>query len=271
MWLAWQYGFVLAALFFAASRFLPESRHGLRALAREASIVATLYGLWMFAARLSLLGIDDAVTRAEWIFETQSSIGLPSELTLQNWVRNSSVGTQAANIYYAGMHVPTMGIFLIWLFLRHRESYPAWRNTLALTTGISLVIQLIPVAPPRLTPATGLVDTGLEYGQSVYSALGYESAGQYQAMPSIHVAWAAVVGLAVWRVSSSRWRWVGPAHFAITCFVVVVTGHHFWLDGIVACAVVVITHVAAVAVRDMRGERRAGAPQHSADELSVPP
>ena len=58
-------------------------------------------------------------------------------------------------------------------------------------------------------------------------------------MPSIHVAWAALIGWAVWVVSPSKWRWVGPAHFAITFVVVAVTGNHFWLDGIVAMAILV--------------------------------
>ena len=150
-----------------------------------------------------------------------------------------SLTTQAANIYYAAAHVAAMGVFLLWSFLRHREAYPAWRNTLALVTGACLIIQLVPVAPPRLTEETGMIDTGLAYGQSVYGVLGRGIAGQLQAMPSIHVAWAALIGWAVWVVSPSKWRWIGPAHFAITFLVVAVTGNHFWLDGIVAIALLI--------------------------------
>lgn len=234
---------------FVRGEWAPKvNRPALAAVVREAGLVALLYALWIFAARLSVLGIDDAISRAEWIVGFQESLFLPSELTLQNWVRQSSFWTQAANLYYAGVHVPIMGVLLIWLFARHRDAYPAWRNTLALTTGASLLLQLIPVAPPRLTPSTGLVDTGLEYGQSLYAALGYDDAGQFQAMPSIHVAWAALIGWAVWRVSKSRWRWVGPAHLAITVLVVTVTGHHFWLDGIVACIVLVVARPLGVAI-----------------------
>lgn len=235
MWLPWEYGLALAGAFFAISWWLSDSRPGLAALAREASIVSVLYSLWIFAGQLSVLGIDDAIARGEWLWELERSLFLPNELTLQNWVRESSFWTQVSNIYYAGMHVPTMGVFLIWLFVRHRDKYPTWRNALALTTGACLLIQLVPLAPPRLTEATGHGrHPALEYGQSVYAALGYQDAGQYQAMPSIHVAWAAVVGWAVWRASTSRWRWVGPAHFVITFWVVAITGHHYWLDGIVA-------------------------------------
>lgn len=233
----WEYGLAVAGMFFASSWWLSDSRPRLAAVAREASLVAVLYSLWQLAGALSVLGIDDAIARAEWIWNFERAIFLPNELTLQNWVRPSSFWTQVSNLYYAGVHVPAMGIFLVWLFLRHRDQYPEWRNTLALTTGASLLIQLIPVAPPRLTETTGMIDTGVEYGQSVYAALGYEVAGQYQALPSIHVAWAAIVGWAVWRVSTSRWRWIGPAHFAITFVVVAITGNHFWLDGILAMVI----------------------------------
>ena len=123
-----------------------------------------------------------------------------------------------------------MGLFIVWLFARHRDAYPAWRNSLAMVTGVSLIIQLIPVAPPRLTDETQMIDTGIAYGQSLYGVLGRGIAGQLQAMPSIHVAWAALIGWAVWEVSSSRLRVLGPLHFAITFVVVAVTGNHYWLD-----------------------------------------
>ena len=132
-----------------------------------------------------------------------------------------------------------MGVFLVWAFLRHNDRYRPWRNTLALVTGMCLVIQLVPVAPPRLTDETGMIDTGLAYGQSVYGTLGRGIAGQLQAMPSIHVAWAALIGWAAWEISDSRWRWIGPVHFALTFIVVAVTGNHYWLDGIVAMVLLV--------------------------------
>jgi len=236
MWLPWEYGFALAATFFVLSRTM---RGGVVPIFREASIVAVLYGLWQLAGQVSLLSIDNALSRGAALWDLERSLGLPNELTLQQWMVPHSLTTQAANIYYAGMHVAAMGVFLVWLFIRHRHAYPQWRNALALVTGACLLIQLIPVAPPRLTDETQMIDTGLAYGQSVYGALGRGIAGQLQALPSIHVAWAALIGWAVWRVSTSSWRWVGPAHFLITFIVVAVTGNHYWLDGLAAMALLV--------------------------------
>jgi len=79
----------------------------------------------------------------------------------------------------------------------------------------------------------GIVDTGAVYGQSVYATMGSTFAGQLQAMPSLHVGWAVVIGIAAMQVSASPWRWLGMAHAALASWVVVVTGNHYWLDGIV--------------------------------------
>ena len=68
-------------------------------------------------------------------------------------------------------------------------------------------------------------------------------------MPSVHVAWAVLVGYYTWRISPSRWRWIGPAHSVLTIFVVVVTGNHWWLDGIVAVAILAICAWAVYGVR----------------------
>ncbi len=131
------------------------------------------------------------------------------------------------------MHFAALGVLLLWLFARHRRRYPEVRTVLVLLTAGSLLIQLVPVAPPRLLP--GYVDTATRYGQSVYGVAGL-SVDQLGAMPSVHVGWALLVGWAVVRVSPSRYRWWVLAHPVLTVFVVVATANHFWLDGIVAAA-----------------------------------
>ena len=109
---------------------------------------------------------------------------------------------------------------------------------LVLLTAGWLAIQLIPVAPPRLLPQLGYVDTAARYGQSVYNISGI-SVDQLSAMPSVHVGWALLVGWAVITVSRSRYRWWVLIHPALTVFVVVATANHFWLDGIVAAGLLV--------------------------------
>jgi hypothetical protein len=71
-------------------------------------------------------------------------------------------------------------------------------------------------------------------------------------MPSVHVAWALLVALAVVRISTSPWRWLALVHPAMTCFVIVATANHFWLDGVLAIVVLAVCELALRAVRTLR-------------------
>lgn len=205
-------------------------------LAWEAAIVFALYTLWQKGGDMGVTHVDGAANHALWIWRVERDVHLPSERSLQSLVLPHPHLVQALNAFYATVHVPALVIFLVWMFLRHPESYRRWRNVGALVTGAALAIQLIPVAPPRLMPQLGFVDTALRYGQSVYGAGGIRNAPQLAAMPSVHVGWAVFVAVAVISVSPSRWRWLVLAHPAVTVFAVVATANHWWLDGIVAAA-----------------------------------
>lgn len=222
----------------AALTLAPPGRwRSLAPFARETTMIAGLYSLWQLAGTLSVLGTDGAFARARWIERTERTLHLPSEASLQHaTTAKSSALAQVANLYYATMHFGVLFVFLLWLFLRHRDRYRSVRRVLAFTTLVCLLIQLIPVAPPRLLPAAGYVDTARQYGQSVYGLSGF-SADQLSAMPSVHVAWAVLVGWVTVTVGRGPGRWLGPLHAVVTIMVVVVTANHFWADGIVAVAV----------------------------------
>jgi hypothetical protein len=214
----------------------------------EAAIIGVLYAMWQRAGQLSLLGTSGAMKRSEWIMNFEHDVLLPSERDVQTLILGHPLLVQGANLYYATMHFTTMLVFLIWLFIRHRERYRPVRTTMALTTLTCLVIQLLPVAPPRMLP--GFVDTAHRYGQSVYD--NGLAADQLSAMPSVHVAWAVVVGWYTMRISTSRLRWLAVGHAAITVFVVVATANHWWLDGIVAT----IALIACAWARQLTGKAR---------------
>jgi hypothetical protein len=82
-------------------------------------------------------------------------------------------------------------------------------------------------------------------------------ADELSAMPSVHVAWAAFVGFYLWRLAGKGWRWLGPVHLVLTVLVVVVTGNHWWLDGIVAGALLVASAWAVSGIRAAWRRRRA--------------
>jgi hypothetical protein len=242
MWPAWNHT-AIAAVFVGAYAVATRrvTRKGwelLHALARELTIVLILYSIWQYVESLSLSEFGNAFANGRWIWRFERAWHLPGELALQHQMIQSRLLTQAADLFYATVHAPALGLFLIWLWFRHRDQYPRIRNNLALVTGACLVIQLIPVAPPRMFPEFGFIDTLARFGPiSVYGSVGHGGlSDQIGAMPSIHCAWALLVGLGVVTVSTSRWRWLFLAHPIITFLVVAATGNHWWLDGIVAGA-----------------------------------
>ena len=212
--LSWQHAAETAVVLGAGGAALARStrpRHrSAGAFLRELATIAALYGLWRLAGRIAVSGTGHAISRAHSIERFDARLPLPSEQAVQHAVLGNRLLVEGANWYYAAMHLSVMGAFLLWLFWRHRDRYRPVRQVMAWTTLGCLLIQLVPVAPPRMLP--GFVDTGLLYHQSVYShGLPID---QLSAMPSVHVAWAVCVGYYLFRVSPSRWRWFGPVHAA---------------------------------------------------------
>jgi hypothetical protein len=236
-WLSWRWGFGGALLAIALWPFVTGL---LRSFAREFGIVSALYAIWNLGGRIRAFGVDQAFERGEQIWEFQRAIFLPSETWLQELILPYAWIVKSANIYYAFAHVAVFGWSLLWMWWRNRDHYASYRTQMALFTGTSLLIQLVAVAPPRFIESTGMIDTGIFYNQSVYSALGRSQIGQLQAMPSIHVGWALFVGAATYRFAKVPWlKWLGVAHAVLTMWAVMVTANHYWMDGIVAAAVMI--------------------------------
>jgi hypothetical protein len=208
--------------------------------ARELAIVLALYAMWRIVGTISIVKVDGAIHAGQQIWDVERWMHLPSERTVQQLALHSTPLVKACNIYYASVHIPSMLIFLPWLWFFHRDHYPPVRNVIALTTLWCLAIQLIPVAPPRLVPSLHVIDTPAKFGQTVYPAFGKSGPAQLSAMPSVHVAWAVIIGVTIVMVWKSRWRWIALAHPITTMMVVVITGNHYWLDGGVAIAVLAL-------------------------------
>jgi hypothetical protein len=223
---------------------------GTARFARELAIVLALYALWRVVGTISIVKVNGAVQAGQRIWDVERVLHLPNERGLQHLFLESRALIQLCNVYYATVHIPSMLIFLPWLYFRHRAWYPRVRNVLALTTLWCLAIQLIPVAPPRLVPALHVKDTPALFGQTVYPSFGRSGPAQLSAMPSVHVAWAVIIGITIVVASTWRFRWIALAHPIITSIVVVVTGNHYWLDGAVA---VLVLALAVLFERSVRG------------------
>ncbi len=101
--------------------------------------------------------------------------------------------------YYATLHfIVTIGV-LVWLFVKRPHIYRGARTVLFATTLIGLAgFYLYPLAPPRLLPQYGYVDTLVKFhtwGSLADPDIAKHS-NQFAAMPSLHIAWALWCGIA---------------------------------------------------------------------------
>jgi hypothetical protein len=257
--LSWQEAAIASGCLFAGAGAAWRAGRGHRprlvkaaAVGAESATLLGLFALWQLAGSLSVLSPQGAVARARWLWDAERAMHLPSEAAIQAVFLPHPLAVQVLNLYYAALHFMALIACLAWLFARHRQQYGRIRTIVVLFTAASLLIQFIPVAPPRLLPGDHMIDTAIRYGQSVYGSVGGFEANQLSAMPSVHVGWALIVALAVIWASRSRWRWLAAGYPALTTLAVIVTANHFWLDGIVAAILV----AAAVAVQYAGGALR---------------
>jgi hypothetical protein len=161
--------------------------------------------------------------------------------------------------------------FGFWMLVRRPAEYVKARWAFASLTGLALIGHLVlPLAPPRMFPQYGWIDTAQLLGQSVYNANADSGlANQFAAMPSLHVGWAFLVAVFLIRTTRSRWRWLWIAHPVITFAVVVVTANHYWLDGLIAIGLAIPLVLIFDSRRVSRDSPPAGAEQWPADQWSV--
>jgi hypothetical protein len=90
---------------------------------------------------------------------------------------------------------------------------------------------LYPVAPPRLVPDAAMIDTIAYYGRT------HAFANEYAAIPSLHVGWMAAAGFFLARsMRGRRGAVLGVMPGTVMAVTVIVTGNHFWVDGLVGAA-----------------------------------
>ena len=201
---------------------------------REVCLVAALFLLYRAARLVTADDVQQAMANARIIRGLERAIRLPDEAALQQWLLTVPHVIGLANHYYVAVHFPATAAFLIWGYLRRpREQYLWARRLIVTQTLLALALQLlIPLAPPRMLPR--FVDTMATIGPSAYEGSAAGLANQYAAMPSLHIGWAALIAVVVWRTTRAPIRWIAAAHASATVFVVIATANHWWLDGFVA-------------------------------------
>ncbi|MBT2417789.1 inositol phosphorylceramide synthase [Streptomyces sp. ISL-22] len=211
-------------------------------LVRELLLVVALFLVYKFGRLLATGHTGEAFRNADRVWNLERAVHLPGEGSVQNLLLHGDTLVHLANTYYATVHFPATAAFLIWLYLRRPAHYVRARRVLAVVTAAALVVHLaFPLAPPRMLAATGLVDTAQVYGPSVYGPPQTDHlANQFAAMPSLHFGWALMVAIGLIVATRSRWRLLWLLHPLLTLLVIVGTANHYWLDALVATAMLAL-------------------------------
>ncbi|GAA3903555.1 phosphatase PAP2 family protein [Streptomyces gulbargensis] len=238
-------------------------------LLRELLLVTSLFLVYKLG-RLFANGHEARAFRnADRVWDAERALRLPGEGAVQTLLLHGEPLIKAANTYYALVHFPATLAFLVWLYWRRPAHYLWSRRVLALLTAAALALHLtVPLAPPRLLAATGLVDTARVYGPSVYGATpeADSMANQFAAMPSLHFGWALMVAIGLIAATRSPWRVLWSAHPLLTLLVIVGTANHYWLDALAATALLGL----ALALVRPPGRRTASPPRPRAGSPEAP-
>ncbi|HEX2317187.1 MAG TPA: phosphatase PAP2 family protein [Thermomonospora sp.] len=238
-----------------------STRAGLVAAALgQVILMGAALALYRWARHLVDGRPETALANARSVWDLERALFLPDEAALQEWALRWDGWVTAANHYYVKVHFPLTGLFLAWIWWRHRAAWPRVRAAIIGSMALSMALHaLYPLAPPRLLPSLDMVDLMNVYGPSAYAhPPGEGLSNQFAAMPSMHVGWALLVAWGVVRYGGGRWRWLAVAHPVVTTLVVVLTANHYWLDGIVGSAIIVACLAATLRLeRSPEDSRRA--------------
>jgi hypothetical protein len=172
--------------------------------------------------------------------------------------------------YYASLHFVATIAVMVWLFVRRAQIYRGARTVLVTTTLLALGgFALYPLAPPRLLPGAGYVDTVARFHTwgSLASPSVASHSNQFAAMPSLHVAWALWCGISLFRCAQTRLlRAVGLAYPLLTFAVVVGTANHYIIDAVAGAA----TLAAAFGIQWLLSGHGAYTPPFDAPDFGLP-
>jgi len=179
---------------------------------------------------------------ARQLVELEQALGIHAEEAVQEPVARSDTLTAVMNWIYIWGHWPVIIATLLWLLLSHPTVYARTRDAMLLSGAVGMVVfALWPVAPPRLADL-GLVDTVTEYSRSYRVLQPPAFTNQYAAMPSLHVGWDLLIGLAIVVAASRLWvRVIGGLLPMLMGWAVVATANHFVLDAVVGVLLVLVS------------------------------
>ncbi|HWK93585.1 MAG TPA: phosphatase PAP2 family protein [Luteimicrobium sp.] len=233
-----------------------------RALGREALLVVAVYAVYSVIRNLAPQRSSLAEHNAWNGLRLEESLRIDVEHGINDFVVAHPWIAVPANYFYATLFLPAVIGTLVWLWIRRPQVYSHYRTALVVMTLIGLIcFWLYPLAPPRLLPGAGFVDTVPYFHTWGMDSSGPSNTGvsnQYAAMPSLHFGWSLWCGTTLWRCASRVWqRVVGFLYPLLTLLVILATANHYLLDAVAGA----IAFLAADRLVTYVERRRVGVPE----------
>ncbi len=202
---------------------------------REVAIMLGAYFAYMFTRKLVFDDIEVvAFANAARVISLEQSLGLFREPAWQAWAVGSGHAVVVFfNWAYIFTFLPVVLTTAVTTYVLDRQLYRFYRNVVLLSFVFALLaFMLFPLAPPRMMPGHFLDTIGIlgpEFYASRESASFYNA---FAAMPSLHFAWSAVLGVMFYRVGRRWLRVLGAGYPAVTFLAITITGNHYILDAV---------------------------------------
>jgi hypothetical protein len=209
------------------------------ALVGEAFVVLVLVFAYDRIREFAAARADLAIANGRRLLSVESCLHVKIEPAMNHVLSQHTNWELLSSWYYQLMHLSVTLVVLLWVYWRHPIAYSSARNALVgINAAALLVFWVFPVAPPRLIPGAGFVDSTVV--THVAEKASTVSPDLYAAMPSLHIAWATWVAMQVLYLSSNRWgRTLAVVHAGLTCIAVMATANHYLLDVAAGCALAV--------------------------------
>lgn len=183
---------------------------------------------------------NDAFGHAANIIEFEQRLGAFVEPELQSLIVDHHWLVTLFNWVYVWGYLPVICAAALYLYVFHRGFYTRYRNAFLLSGAIGLVIfAFVPVAPPRMFPEFGFVDTVRDHSTVYQQFEGSDLINEFAAVPSFHFGWILLVGLALIQTSRSlALRVVAVLLPVAMLLAIVLTANHYWIDAAIGGAIV---------------------------------
>jgi hypothetical protein len=200
-------------------------------------VLVALSFLLYFDVRANVIDRPDlALGNAHHVIDLERALGIFHEPVWQDWVLDYRLLVRFFNFVYFWLDFPLIALIGMVMYAFRRRDYTFTRDAI-LFSGLCALFSyaLFPVAPPRLVPDLGVLDTLQAFSNLSYQAQSTSFfVNPYAAVPSLHVGWAFLLAIGVSRAAGWRW-WVVALVFLhpLTQWAsTILTGNHFILDGV---------------------------------------